>query len=153
MNILMGGDKNAIDVFPTVVNSVIKNTDKFVNFVILCRGWIRDNITTEKYSVEFIEYYGHKDNPNYKQSSANDIIYFLPMMWGCNRCLVLGWDQLVVDNIDEYYDTEFQDSEMICAVKYDNTKLIDLWKWKGKDKKLRERVDEIRAERDENKKK
>jgi len=136
LNVLVAGNEKAIDILPTLINSVIRNTNKFVNVVVLCRKWNRSEISTSRYNIEFVEYYGHTDNPNYSQSSANDILYFLPMMWGCDRCITLGWDELVVDNIDEYYDTEFVGDEFVTAVKYDSGRLIDLWTWKGKRKQL-----------------
>ena len=136
INVLLYGNDDAIGPIATTLNSLVINTERYVNAIVLCRNWSHSAIETDCYSVEFIEYYGHKDTPLYKQSSANDVLYILPMLREWDRCILLEWDQIVVDNIDEYYDVEFSGDEIITATPYQSGRFVDLWPWKKQKQNL-----------------
>ena len=131
INVLLGGNEKSEHVTPTLINSINKNTPRSVHIRILCRGWIRDNFHAGKLKVEFITYDGGVKTPAGHQSSANDKLLYLRHLHDWDRCLVLGWDQLVVAPIEELYDTQFSEGEVITAVPYKSGKFRDLWKWKG----------------------
>jgi len=136
INVLLGGDEKSEEVSPTLINSINKSTPRSVHIRILCRGWVRESFHTGKLKVEFIAYDGGVKTPAGHQSSANDKLLYLRNLHDWDRCLILGWDQLVVGPIEDLYDIELNSKEVITAVPYKSGKFRDLWKWKGKSKEL-----------------
>tara|TARA_R110000764_G_scaffold35204_6_gene78747 strand:- start:4587 stop:5348 length:762 start_codon:yes stop_codon:yes gene_type:complete len=132
VNILLGGDHRSEAVTPTLINSINLNTNRDVHVVVLCRGWKRESFHSGKLRVDFVEYSGEINTPSSHQSSANDKLLYLEHLPEWDRCLILGWDQLVVGCLDDLYDLEFAEHQVITGVPYPSGKMRDLWTWKGK---------------------
>ena len=117
LNVLLSGDVNAEYVLPTLIASVVKNTDRFVHVRILCRGWDRATIETENLKVEFLN--KEHDFPNNKTTfckSINDKTMYMSQIEDWDRCILMDWDNLVIKNLDDYYDTAFDGDEVITGI-------------------------------------
>ena len=139
INVLLAGNKSSQGAIATTLNSVLQNTDKQVNAVVLCRDWQHEGFQNGRLSVEFVPFKGHKDTPKQWHSSANDMLYYLPYLYSWDRCLMLEWDQLVVGSIDDYYNIDFEGKNFVTATEIidpDGRGLRGLWEWKGQRKNM-----------------
>ena len=115
LNILLNGNRNCEAIFPTVIKSVCDHTSRKVHARIICDGWRRPNFETEKLKVEFVEYSSGPPARLPKYRTVNHRTLYLTEIADWDRCLMICWDQLVMEDVDELYDTEFEGIEVMTA--------------------------------------
>lgn len=139
-NILLSGNEKAEEVLPTLINSVHQNTTGLLHVRILSHGWEVPYLERDNLRVECIP----QPSPSQRATVFGaERLKLLGQMEDWDRCLVLGWDQLAVGNIDEYYRMGFKDSEALASVAYTGGQFRDLWPYKGKKKVLEELFPEV----------
>lgn len=128
-NILLSGDLNAEDILPTLIKSVCDNTYRKVHARIICRNWNYQDFETDTLKVEFISYNPSSFSKKSFCPSVNARTEYMAQIQDWDRCLLMGWDNLVIGNIDELYDVQFSGNQCFSAI--DGNKYLGEINWGG----------------------
>ncbi len=118
-------DQNMAPYLPTVVNSILGNTNRRVSFAILTRGLCEDYTRSlaeafpqssfESYAVDAVQYAFYSAGRPEVTNSARDKLLLPDILVDVPRTVFLDVDLLVLDDIGELFDIDLDEHAIAAA--------------------------------------